>query len=193
MKLLEDLATGQLVLIDVKSGHITKVGVPAMIRSVSTAPGEQNFRIGLLQKPFSYLVPMSRFGNGEWVWNLDGKSLVTLSERKLQETEPQPGAQTNQTMLAAQGRGRRGGGGRGRAPQAQSPPADPGQAQVAATVPDPAPVDPADPYADPADTPRGPRPPADPNGKRDIVWRPGGAGLSYLQLEPAAAVGTPEQ
>jgi hypothetical protein len=37
------------------------------------------------------------------------------------------------------------------------------------------------------DAPRGPAAPVDPDGKRDLGWRPDGAGLSYLQLEPAKA------
>jgi dipeptidyl aminopeptidase/acylaminoacyl peptidase len=52
-------------------------------------------------------------------------------------------------------------------------------------TPDPDP----DPTPGPNPDPDAPRrtfgPPTDPDGKRDIGWRPDGAGLSFLQLEPA--------
>ena len=44
MRLLEHLVTGQVVLIDVFDGKVTKIGFPNMVRSVSMAPGEQHFK-----------------------------------------------------------------------------------------------------------------------------------------------------
>ncbi|HUR54664.1 MAG TPA: hypothetical protein VMZ71_11065, partial [Gemmataceae bacterium] len=55
--LLEHLCTGQLALVNVADGAVMKVGQPAMIRSVSTAPGEHSFRVGTVKKPFSYYAP----------------------------------------------------------------------------------------------------------------------------------------
>jgi dipeptidyl aminopeptidase/acylaminoacyl peptidase len=170
MKLLEHLATGQLALIDIADGHVTKVGFPNMIRSVSMAPGEEYYRITTLKKPFSYYVPLTNFGSQEGIWNLEGKSLSTLNDRNLRETRPQAPVATAQAPGA--GRGGRGGRGQGPAPaDPAQPPADPTQ---------PPPIDPTDPDS----PPRFQAPPVDPNGKRDIAWRPDGAGLSYLQLEP---------
>jgi dipeptidyl aminopeptidase/acylaminoacyl peptidase len=161
MKLLEHLVTGQVALININDGKVTKVGFPNMIRGVSMAPGESHFRVTTMKKPFSYYVPLARFGSQEGIWNVEGKSLFTLNDRKLQDSEPQPGtgpAPTTITAPAAQqdqapggGRGGKGGkfgkgGGKG------------GQAG-------------------------GPQ--GDPNAKRDLGWRPDGAGLSFLQLEPA--------
>ena len=186
MKLLDELATGQLALINLDDGKVTKIGSPAMIRSVSMAPGEQDFRIDTLKKPFSYYVPLTRFGSQEGIWNLEGKSLYTLNDRKLQETEPQPAAQTNQALASAQGTGRRGGGRRGQR-QAQ-PPANPTQPTTAPLDPNQPPVDPTDPNQPPTDPdsfPRARQQPADPNGRRDIAWLPDGGSMSFLQLEPA--------
>src|ERR1017187_2173011 len=181
MKLLEELATGQLALINLDDGKVTKIGSPAMIRSVSMAPGEQDFHIDTLKKPFSYFVPLTRFGSQEGIWNLEGKSLYTITDRNLQETEPQPGAQTNQALAQAQGTGRRGGGRRGQR-QAQPPadPANPGtpaQPPTNPLDPNPPPVDPTDPNQPPTDPdspPRARQQPADPNGRRGIAWQPDG-------------------
>lgn len=165
MKLLEHLLTGQLAVIDVPDGKVTKVGFPNLIRSVSMAPGEEGFRVSVLKKPFSYYVPLTRFGSHEGIWNLEGKSLYTLADRKLQETEPQPAAAA---PAPQQPMGKGKGGGKPR-PTGQPP---------AANQPQP----PADP-----DNPGTGTPTTDPDGRRDLAWRPDGQGMSYLQLEPAQA------
>ena len=92
MHLLEHLLTGQLAIINVADGAVTTVGAPAMIRSVNAAPGENQFRVATVKKPFSYYTPFQRFGTTEGIWDREGKSLFTLSDRNLRETEPQPAA-----------------------------------------------------------------------------------------------------
>jgi dipeptidyl aminopeptidase/acylaminoacyl peptidase len=171
MKLLEHLATGQLALIDVNDGKVTKVGFPNLIRSVSMAPGEREFRITTMKKPFSYYVPLTNFGTLEGIWNRDGKSVCTLNDRNLRDTDPQ----TPPPTLVA-GAGGRNPGGQAPAPGTRPPtdPQPPGD-------PDP---DPADPGRAAGRTGRGGQP-ADPDARREIGWRPDGAGLTCLQLEPA--------
>ncbi|MCI0638773.1 MAG: prolyl oligopeptidase family serine peptidase [Gemmataceae bacterium] len=163
MKLLEHLATGQLALIDVNDGKVTKIGFPSMLRGVSMCPGGESFRVTLLTKPFSYFVPMARFGSQEMVWDREGKCLVALQERKLQEIPPQPPAVI---ALAP----KQTGGFKGKGKQAQPP----------------------QPQPDP-DNPQTGGPPVDPDGKRELGWRPDGVGLSYLQLEPGATSGKDEK
>jgi dipeptidyl aminopeptidase/acylaminoacyl peptidase len=181
IKLLEHLATGQLALIDINDGKVTKIGFPNLIRSVSMAPGGEQFRVTTMKKPFSYYVPLTRFGSQEGIWNLEGRSLYTLADRNLQEVESPPPTRTAQAQPTGPARGAgqrgvgRGGRGRGQAPAAVQPPTTP--------VPPPDPTQPPDPQ-DPASPPRGQQP-IDPDAKRDIAWRPDGAGLSFLQLEPA--------
>jgi dipeptidyl aminopeptidase/acylaminoacyl peptidase len=159
MKLLEHLITGQLALIDVKDGKVTRVGFPGLIRSVNMSPGEEYFRVTTVKKPFSYYVPFNRFGYQEGIWNLEGKCLHTLLDRPLRENEPPPAAPTP----PATGQPRTGGQPR---TAGQTPPAQP------QPTPDP-------------DSPRRGAEPADPNGRRLLGWRPDGEGMSYLQLEPA--------
>jgi dipeptidyl aminopeptidase/acylaminoacyl peptidase len=167
MQLLEHLCTGQLALIDIADGSVTKVGAPAMIRSVSTAPGEGQFRVTTVKKPFSYYAPFTRFGSKEELWNADGNSLYTVSDRNLRETEPQP-APTQPTTAAPGTKTGAKGGFRGK-----------GGTQPM-TDPQPTPV------TDPDDPPTRPVAPAplDPDAKRDLAWRPDGKGMSFLQFEP---------
>jgi dipeptidyl aminopeptidase/acylaminoacyl peptidase len=170
MRLLEHLITGQLAVIDVADGRVTKVGGPAMISAVSPAGDAKQFRVTTVKKPFSYYVPFQRFGTSESVWDTGGKALVTLNDRNLRETEPTPALATPTQPTPGRFGGLKG----PVAPPADPPdPTDPPGPTIPAPGPDP----------DPDARPRG-GPPADPDGKRDLTWRPDGAGLSYLQLEP---------
>ncbi len=87
---LEYYATGQLARIDMK-GAVKAVGVPGMIDSVDVAPDGQYLRVGLIQKPFSYLVPVSAFGSHEELWSSDGRAVATLTRRPLRESDASGG------------------------------------------------------------------------------------------------------
>lgn len=81
--LLEYFSTGQLALVDVKSGKVTPVGQPAMIQSVNTSPDGKYFRVTTIEKPFSYLVPVSMFGSKQEIWDATGKTLAELDKSPL--------------------------------------------------------------------------------------------------------------
>jgi dipeptidyl aminopeptidase/acylaminoacyl peptidase len=83
--LLEYYGTGQLARIDARGGAVRNVGAPAPINEVSVSPDGQYLRVTLLQKPFSYLVPVSSFGTEEQLWSADGRKLATLARRPLRE------------------------------------------------------------------------------------------------------------
>jgi dipeptidyl aminopeptidase/acylaminoacyl peptidase len=83
--LLEYYGTGQLARIDARGGAVRNVGTPAAINEVSVSPDGQLLRVTLLQKPFSYLVPVSSFGTEEQLWSADGRKLATLARRPLRE------------------------------------------------------------------------------------------------------------
>ena len=81
---LEYYATGQLARIDMKGG-VKSVGAPAMIDSMSVAPGGKYIRVSVMQKPFSYLVPVASFGSNDELWSSEGRVLATLAKRPLRE------------------------------------------------------------------------------------------------------------
>ena len=87
---LEYYMTGQLAVIDVKTKAVKNVGAPAMIRSVQASPDANYFRVTLLDKPFSYIVPTSSFGTTEQLWDATGKSLVMISRQPLRAGAPDP-------------------------------------------------------------------------------------------------------
>ncbi len=164
MTLLEHLATGQLSLIDISDGHVTKIGFPNLFQNVSMAPGKEQFRVSMMKRPFSYFVPMARFGSSEGIWDQEGKSLSTLAERSLREVEPPAPTVLTTGQGQNAGQGGKKGGGTGAKAKVQPPQADP-------------------------DDPKGPAEPVDPDAKRLIAWRPDGAGLSFLQLRPLSGKG----
>ena len=104
---MEYYVTGQLALLDVKTGLATKVGAPSMINSVDMSPDAKAFRVTQLQKPFSYIVPMANFAQTEEIWNASGKKVMELSKRALGELEP---ADSTPAAGGAAGGGRDGAG-----------------------------------------------------------------------------------
>lgn len=132
MEQLEYYTTGQLAVIDVASRNERRIGQPAMIRNVDVGPRGEYMRVTTMQKPFSYIVPVSMFGGREELWAADGRVITTISERPLNEGLRQAGPQTDDApQFAAMQEG----------------------------------------------------------NMRNLQWRPDGAGLSYLEQEPAPAGG----
>ncbi|HCK90693.1 MAG TPA: hypothetical protein DHW54_05880, partial [Gemmatimonadetes bacterium] len=76
--LLEWHATGQLATIDVESREVTEIGDPAMIYSFDFSPTGTHSRTVLLQKPFSFIVPVRSFGRVEQIWDREGTVLAEL-------------------------------------------------------------------------------------------------------------------
>jgi dipeptidyl aminopeptidase/acylaminoacyl peptidase len=89
---LEYYTTGQLAIVDVGSRAERRVGAPAMIRSVDVGPAGAYLRVTTMQKPFSYIVPVSNFAGREELWAADGRVIAVLNERPLNEGLRQPGA-----------------------------------------------------------------------------------------------------
>ncbi len=93
-ELLEWHATGQIGLVDVATGALTRFGVPGMITGVDMGPTAQYARVTRMKKPFSYDVPVGSFGAIEEVWDAKGKALAKITEREInlgvQDTTPDP-------------------------------------------------------------------------------------------------------
>ncbi len=90
--MLEHYAIGQLALLDVRARSERRIGTPQMFRSVDLSSDAQQVRITRVTTPYSYLVPVSNFGTVQEVWDLSGKSLVTLATSPLREGNPRAGA-----------------------------------------------------------------------------------------------------
>jgi len=125
--LLEWHLTGQVALIQVDNRRVTSIGEPDMILSLDFSPDGSYVRVTRMVKPFSYIVPVSSFGNVEEIWDRDGNVLATLEENELST-----GLRDDRPVTA---------------------PGVGGEATEA--------------------------------DRRDLAWRADGAGLTYLEQEPA--------
>ena len=116
-QLLEWHATGQIGVVDVATGAVTKFGKPAMITAVDMSPDARYARVTQMTKPFSFIVPTSSFGNLEEVWDSTGKALAEISKRNLNlgvqatPTDPPDPNNPQAPAQAAAGGGRAGGAG----------------------------------------------------------------------------------
>jgi dipeptidyl aminopeptidase/acylaminoacyl peptidase len=82
---VEYYTTGQLATIDVRTRAVKKIGAPAMIQSVDPSPTGSFFRVVVMQKPFSYIVPVSAFGTITQLWDVTGTPVAEVSRRLLRE------------------------------------------------------------------------------------------------------------
>ena len=102
-ELVEYYTTGQLATIDVRSRAVRRIGAPAMIQDVDPSPSGTWFRVTLVQKPFSHVVPVSAFGTVQQVWDASGRSVAELARRPLPEGDSDddddgpPGASSDTT------------------------------------------------------------------------------------------------
>lgn len=81
--LLEWDATGQLAVAEVDSGKRQDVGKPAMIESFSIQPDGTYFRVTVMERPFSYIVPASSFPERDVLWDTTGKQVIEFAKRPL--------------------------------------------------------------------------------------------------------------
>ena len=77
----------QLRKIDM-NGNSQKVGQPDIIKSVNISPDGQYMLVQTIQKPFSYLVPASRFPFQYEVWNNTGSLVKVMAKIDLDEVRP---------------------------------------------------------------------------------------------------------
>jgi dipeptidyl aminopeptidase/acylaminoacyl peptidase len=81
--LLEYYGTSQLAMIEVRRGRVTEIGEPDMYRSVGVSPSGEHLQVSTMERPFSYIVPVSNFGNVEEIWDLEGTVLTELDRNEL--------------------------------------------------------------------------------------------------------------
>ncbi len=86
--LLEYYTTGELGVADPSHGSLMEVGKPAMYRTVSPSPHAKCFIVSTMQRPFSYLVPTSNFGERQTIIDGTGKELIELEKRTLRTGAP---------------------------------------------------------------------------------------------------------
>ena len=92
-QLLEYYATGQITLIDTQNRRTRTVGGPGMYSDISVSPTGSHILVEKLSKPFSYIVPVSSFGNELEVWDIESGAMLQL----INQTEVDDGAPDDTT------------------------------------------------------------------------------------------------
>jgi dipeptidyl aminopeptidase/acylaminoacyl peptidase len=92
--LFDHYATSQLALVDAESGRAANVGGPAILASVDASPDGRYFLVERIQRPYSYLLPHSRFPREVEVWDRAGKLVRTVASQPLLENIPLGGVPT---------------------------------------------------------------------------------------------------
>ncbi|WPR77889.1 alpha/beta hydrolase family protein [Algoriphagus sp. NG3] len=77
----------QLMEVDLQ-GNQKAIGASGMIKSMDLSPDGKYILVSLIRKPFSYLVPASRFPYDVEIWSSDGDKVKTLAEIPLDENRP---------------------------------------------------------------------------------------------------------
>lgn len=85
--IFEHYLTSQLGRVDL-SGKLTLIGKPGLIIGANPAPDGKHLLVQTVERPFSYLVPFSRFPRRIEVLGLDGKRLHTVAQLPLVEGLP---------------------------------------------------------------------------------------------------------
>ncbi len=86
-QVFEYYATSQLVRVDL-DGTVTQMGEPALIRGVSSSPDASYALVQTTHRPYSYLVPASRFPNRIEVWDMNGGVVSEIADLPLQDKVP---------------------------------------------------------------------------------------------------------
>lgn len=85
--LLAYFMDSQLFRVDLE-GNKRPIGEPGWIKSFDVSPDGSYVLVELIKKPFSYLVPASRFPYDVEIWDVESKKVKTLAEIPLDEVRP---------------------------------------------------------------------------------------------------------
>ncbi len=85
--LFEHYFTAQVAKISL-DGAIERIGAPGVLYNVSPSPDSNYLLVETLHRPFSYLVPASRFPVKIQIWDMDGKLVREIADLPLAETIP---------------------------------------------------------------------------------------------------------
>ncbi len=85
--LFEHYGTAQIAEVDL-DGRTTVVGAPALASRAEPSPDGKLLLVERLERPFSYLVPYSRFGKSVEIWERSGKLVREVARVPLAENVP---------------------------------------------------------------------------------------------------------
>lgn len=86
-QLFDHYFTAQLTLIEL-DGDRSAIGSPGIFRGWSVSPDGKSLLVSRIERPYSYLVPFSRFPHEVEVWNMKGEILASIASLRLADGVP---------------------------------------------------------------------------------------------------------
>ncbi len=86
--LFEYFTSAQLMKLDVATGASTPFGTPGIIAGFSPSPDGNYVLVTTIKRPFSYLVPYSRFPQEVSIFDKNGKLIRMIADKPLAENVP---------------------------------------------------------------------------------------------------------
>lgn len=81
--LFEHYFTAQIARVDASTGAATPIGAPALYVDAETSPDGRFLLVTQVKRPFSYVVPASRFPTEIAVWDMNGRRVHRVVDRPL--------------------------------------------------------------------------------------------------------------
>ena len=86
--LFDYYATSQMVLVDIATGSIGKIGKPGIFDSIAVSPGMNYLLVERIKRPYSYALSASGFAHSVEVWDMDGGLIKVLADLPTEEGVP---------------------------------------------------------------------------------------------------------
>ena len=89
--LFDHYATSQLAYVDTVTGQRSHVGAPAVFETALPSPDGRYLLVGLVHRPYSWLVPFSLFPTAVEIWDRSGAVVTRIADLPLADTVPNGG------------------------------------------------------------------------------------------------------
>ncbi len=87
-RMLEHLAQTQLAIVDPRDGSLVPIGVPGPILDAEWSPDGQRILVTLLERPFSYVLPLGHFPKRLEIWSAEGAMQHLFARLPLEDSIP---------------------------------------------------------------------------------------------------------
>ena len=92
--LFDHYCRSQLMLADISDQSVTPIGPSAIFSNVDLAPDGQHLLVIRIERPYSYVLPYSRFPKRVEVWNRQGELVHLVTQQPLEDRIPIEGVPT---------------------------------------------------------------------------------------------------
>ena len=93
-RLLDHFVETQLAIVDPARGSTTPVGAPGPILDADVSPDGEHLLVRILERPYSYVLPLDSFPKRLELWNVSGGVELSFAKLPLQDSVPIEGVPT---------------------------------------------------------------------------------------------------